>query len=160
MELRKAVLGAGLALAAVACQSNSPSTETPAAGTTEAAGATMLSAGTWRGVLSAQGQEIPFLFDVATDGGKPTVTLRNGEERLKLDEITTAGDSTTIRLGVFDAALVVRADGADKLKGTWVKYDGKEPYRVDVMNALRVLRDKGIPGLTAALAAGEALPSE
>jgi thiol-disulfide isomerase/thioredoxin len=130
IELRKAVLGAGLALAAVACQSNSPSTETPAAGTTEAAGATMLSAGTWRGVLSAQGQEIPFLFDVATDGGKPTVTLRNGEERLKLDEITTAGDSTTIRLGVFDAALVVRADGADKLKGTWVKYDGKEPYRV------------------------------
>ncbi|RSK42201.1 TlpA disulfide reductase family protein [Hymenobacter perfusus] len=129
IEFRKAVLGAGLALAAVACQSNSPSTETPAAGEA-AAGSTTLSAGTWRGVLSAQGQEIPFLFDVNTDGGKPTVTLRNGEERLKLDEISSAGDSTTIRLGVFDAALVVQTDGADKLKGTWVKYDGKEPYRV------------------------------
>lgn len=122
---RKAVAGAGLALAVVACQSNS-SSENQVATTA----ATPLTAGTWRGVLSAQGQEIPFLFDVATNGGKPTVTLRNGEERLKLDEISTAGDSTTIRLGVFDAALVVRADGADKLKGTWVKYDGKEPYRV------------------------------
>ncbi|WBO85300.1 TlpA disulfide reductase family protein [Hymenobacter yonginensis] len=131
IDIRKAVLGAGLALAAAACQPNSSTSENQAA--TEAgsaAAASALSAGTWRGVLSAQGQEIPFLFDVNTDGGKPTVTLRNGEERLKLDEISAAGDSTTIRLGVFDAALVVRADGADKLKGTWVKYDGKEPYRV------------------------------
>ena len=131
IAFRKAVTGAGLALAAVACQSNSTTSENQAA--SDAAGsnaATALSAGTWRGILSAQGQEIPFLFDVAQDGGKPTVTLRNGEERLKLDEISTAGDSTTIRLGVFDAALVVRPDGTDKLKGAWVKYDGKEPYRV------------------------------
>jgi thiol-disulfide isomerase/thioredoxin len=91
-----------------------------------------LKPGIWRGVLSAQGQEIPFLFDVNTvdNGQKPTVTLRNGAERLTLDEIMTAGDSTTIRLGVFDAALVVRADGTGKMKGAWVKYDGKEPYRV------------------------------
>ncbi|MCC3160829.1 TlpA family protein disulfide reductase [Hymenobacter sp. 15J16-1T3B] len=88
-----------------------------------------LSAGSWRGVLKAQGQEIPFLFDVNEEGGKPTVTLRNGDERLKLDEITTAGDSTTIRLGVFDAALVVYAHGPN-LEGAWVKYDAKEPYRL------------------------------
>ncbi|ALD22697.1 alkyl hydroperoxide reductase [Hymenobacter sp. DG25A] len=81
-------------------------------------------------MLSTQGQQIPFLFEVSQSGGKPIVTLRNGEEKLKLDEITTAGDSMTIRMGVFDAALVVRQDGADKLKGAWVKYDGKEPYRV------------------------------
>ncbi|RTQ45392.1 TlpA family protein disulfide reductase [Hymenobacter gummosus] len=113
-----------------ACNSGGDKNATASEGGPEAAAGPALTAGTWRGVLSAQGQEIPFLFDVATDGGKPTVTLRNGEERLKLDEITTAGDSTTIRLGVFDAALVVRADGADKLKGAWVKYDAKEPYRV------------------------------
>ena len=81
-------------------------------------------------MLALQVQQLPFLFDVATDGGRPTVTLRNGEERLKLDEITTAGDSTTIKLGVFDAALVVRADGEGKLTGAWVKYDAGKPYRV------------------------------
>jgi thiol-disulfide isomerase/thioredoxin len=133
-SFRKAIAGAGLALAAVACQSNSTSSETANRETGPEADALAAGPkpGTWRGVLSAQGQEIPFLFDVSTtdNGQKPTVTLRNGEERLKLDEITTAGDSTTIRLGVFDAALVVRADGPDKLKGAWVKYDGKEPYRV------------------------------
>lgn len=123
---QKVFIGASLTLLVAACGTGSSSDNQAATG----GAATLLTAGTWRGVLSAQGQEIPFLFDVATDGGKPTVTLRNGEERLKLDEITTAGDSTTIRLGVFDAALVVRADGNDKLKGAWVKYDAKDPYRV------------------------------
>ncbi|SHJ02554.1 Peroxiredoxin [Hymenobacter daecheongensis DSM 21074] len=130
LSVRPLLAGLSLSLAVGACQSDKKA-ETAATGNPAAAAADMvLTAGPWRGVLSAQGQEIPFLFDVADADGKPTVTLRNGEERLKLDEITTAGDSTTIRLGVFDAALVVRADGADKVKGAWVKYDGKEPYRV------------------------------
>lgn len=128
--LRKALTGAGFALAIAACQSNSTTETGAASGTADAGASSPLTAGTWRGVLSTQGQEIPFLFDVATDGGQPTVTLRNGEERLKLDEITTAGDSTTIKLGVFDAALVVRANGEGQLKGAWVKYDAGKPYRV------------------------------
>ncbi|WP_152560118.1 hypothetical protein [Hymenobacter sp. IS2118] len=94
----------------------------------------MLTPGPWRGVLATQGQEIPFLFEVKTEAGKPVVYLINkgldGEERLRCEEISSAGDSTTIRLHTFDAALVVRADGKDKLKGTWVKYDTKDPYRV------------------------------
>ncbi|MCB2408147.1 peroxiredoxin family protein [Hymenobacter lucidus] len=129
-SFRPVAASLSLALLLGSCQPNSKPETAAGGGDLMEVGSSTLSAGTWRGVLSAQGQEIPFLFDVAQDGGKPTVTLRNGEERLKLDEISTAGDSTTIRLGVFDAALVVRADGADKLKGTWVKYDGKEPYRV------------------------------
>jgi hypothetical protein len=36
----------------------------------------------------------------------------------------------------------------------------KDEYRSDVMRALQILRDKGLPGLAAALAAGEALPSQ
>ncbi|NBO56663.1 MAG: hypothetical protein EBU84_19190, partial [Actinobacteria bacterium] len=34
------------------------------------------------------------------------------------------------------------------------------PVREDLMNLLKVLRDKGLPGLAAALAAGEALPAQ
>ncbi|MBC6607400.1 TlpA family protein disulfide reductase [Hymenobacter sp. BT188] len=122
-------LATALLLSLGACQSNSSSEKT-AAVQNESGAASALKPGTWRAVLSTQGQEIPFLFDVEAVGGKSVVYLRNGEERLKLDEITTAGDSTTITLGVFDAALVVRADGEGKLKGAWVKYDAPEPYRV------------------------------
>ncbi|MBD2722280.1 peroxiredoxin family protein [Hymenobacter armeniacus] len=120
---------AAVGLAMGACQSNTSTSETAAGGS-----APTLTPGPWRGVLATQGQEIPFLFEVKTEAGKPVVYLinqgLNGEERLRCEEITSAGDSTTIRMHAFDAALVVRADGADKLKGTWVKYDTKDPYRV------------------------------
>ena len=125
---------AALGLSLAACSSNpDSSTEKTAAGGT-AATPPMLTPGPWRGVLATQGQEIPFLFEVKTEAGKPVVYLinkgLNGEERLRCEEISSAGDSTTIRMHAFDAALVVRADGPDKLKGTWVKYDAKDPYRV------------------------------
>jgi hypothetical protein len=36
----------------------------------------------------------------------------------------------------------------------------KDTTRPDLMNLLRVLRDKGIPGVAAGLLAGEAFPAE
>ena len=126
-------LMATAALGLGACSSNSSISET-AATSGSAGAAPVLTPGSWRGALAAQGQEIPFLFEVKTEAGKPVVYLinkgLNGEERLRCEDIKSAGDSTTIRLHAFDAALVVRADGKDKLKGTWVKYDSKTPYRV------------------------------
>ena len=123
-----AALGLGLG----ACQSNTSTSETAA--TSGAAVPPVLTAGPWRGVLATQGQKIPFLFEVKTEAGKPVVYLinkgLNGEERLRCEDIKSAGDSTTIRMHAFDAALVVRADGQGKLKGIWVKYDSKTPYRV------------------------------
>jgi thiol-disulfide isomerase/thioredoxin len=125
------LLGAGLL---AGCNSTPSSTATDAAGTSAAA---LLTPGSWRGELAIQGQQLPFLFEVKTEGGKPVVYLinkgLNGEERLRCDEISAAGDSATIKLHVFDAALVVRADGKDKLKGAWVKYDAKTPYRVPLV---------------------------
>jgi thiol-disulfide isomerase/thioredoxin len=124
---------AAVGLSLGACQSNnSTSSETAAAGSPGAA--PVLTPGPWRGVLATQGQEIPFLFEVKTEAGKPVVYLinkgLNGEERLRCEDIKSAGDSTTIRMHAFDAALVLRADGPNKVKGTWVKYDTKDPYRV------------------------------
>jgi thiol-disulfide isomerase/thioredoxin len=124
---------AALGLLAAACNSTSTGT----AETGAASASALLTPGPWRGELATQGQKIPFLFEVKTEAGKPVVYLinkgLNGEERLRCDEISAAGDSATIRMHVFDAALVVRADGKDKLKGTWVKYDSKTPYRVPLV---------------------------
>ena len=131
MKSTSLFLLAGLGLSLAACSSSTSSSETAAGGS---AAPPVLTPGPWRGALASQGQEIPFLFEVKAEAGKPVVYLinkgLNGEERLRCDDIKSAGDSTTIRLHAFDAALVVRADGADKLKGIWVKYDSKTPYRV------------------------------
>jgi thiol-disulfide isomerase/thioredoxin len=126
------LLGAALL---AGCHSATTDTAQSDAGTMSAAA--LLTPGPWRGELAIQGQQLPFLFEVKTEAGKPVVYLinkgLNGEERLRCDEISAAGDSATIRLHVFDAALVVRADGKDKLKGAWVKYDAKTPYRVPLV---------------------------
>jgi thiol-disulfide isomerase/thioredoxin len=125
------LLGAGLL---AGCHSG---TTTGTTETTATSAAALLTPGPWRGELAIQGQQLPFLFEVKTEAGKPVVYLinkgLNGEERLRCDEISAAGDSVSIRLHVFDAALVVRADGKEKLKGTWVKYDAKTPYRVPLV---------------------------
>jgi thiol-disulfide isomerase/thioredoxin len=134
IPLLRLLATATLGLVFFGCSSNNSTSETAAAG--GAAGAPVLTPGPWRGVLAIQGQEIPFLFEVKTEADKPVVYLinkgLNGEERLRCEDIKSAGDSTTIRLHAFDAALVVRADGQGKLKGTWVKYDSQTPYRVPV----------------------------
>ena len=128
---------AGAVLSLAGCQEKSTKTGTAATAATSAAA--LLTPGPWRGELAAQGQKIPFLFEVKTEAGQPVVYLinkgLNGEERLRCPEISAAGDSATIKLHVFDAALVVRADGAGKLKGAWVKYDAKGPYRVPLVAA-------------------------
>ena len=124
-------------LAATLLAGCNSSTTSSTAETVAVSAASLLTPGPWRGELATQGQQIPFLFEVKTEANKPVVYLinkgLNGEERLRCDEIAAAGDSVTIRLHVFDAALVVRAAGKDKLKGTWVKYDSKTPYRVPLV---------------------------
>jgi thiol-disulfide isomerase/thioredoxin len=134
MKLVRTTL-AGVLGAALLAGCSSPSTSGSAENKTVSA-ATVLTPGPWHGELASQGQTIPFLFEVKTEANKPVVYLinkgLNGEERLRCEEISAAGDSVTIRMHVFDAALVMRADGKDKLKGTWVKYDSKTPYRVPV----------------------------
>jgi thiol-disulfide isomerase/thioredoxin len=133
--VRYALAGALGATLLAGCNSPSTSGGTEKGASTSAAA--LLTPGPWRGELATQGQTIPFLFDVKMEAGKPVVYLLNkglnGEERLRCEEISAAGDSVTIRMHVFDAALVVRADGKDKLKGTWVKYDSKTPYRVPLV---------------------------
>ena len=126
---------AGAVVSLAGCQGNSTKTKSATSGNTSAAA--LLTPGPWRGELAAQGQKIPFSFEVKIEAGQPVVYLinkgLNGEERLRCPEISAAGDSATIKLHVFDAALVVRADGAGKLKGAWVKYDAKGPYRVPLV---------------------------
>jgi thiol-disulfide isomerase/thioredoxin len=80
-----------------------------------------LKAGTWRGVLHMQDQELPFTFRVTNDSGKYKAYLQNAGEEILLDEITITGDTVEMMLHIFDASLKAKLDG-DKLSGTFVKY--------------------------------------
>jgi thiol-disulfide isomerase/thioredoxin len=59
--------------------------------------------GTWRAVLELQGQELPFTFDLEKKDGQYVAWIRNGQERLYLDEVYLTADSVTMNVHIFDA---------------------------------------------------------
>lgn len=62
--------------------------------------------GIWRGELAVSGdRKAPFLFDVKKEAGSATVTLINGEERVKLPGVTFHGDTLVIPIVAYDAVI-------------------------------------------------------
>ncbi|MGC4023547.1 MAG: TlpA disulfide reductase family protein [Cyclobacteriaceae bacterium] len=81
---------------------------------------TELKTGTWRGVIDCQGHDLPFTFDVSKRNDSLLVYLKNGSEKILLDEVSIFGDSVKMILHIFDAELRAKIDG-NSLKGTFVK---------------------------------------
>jgi thiol-disulfide isomerase/thioredoxin len=79
-----------------------------------------LPTGLWRGVISLQGQELPFGLEITKSAAGYQAYLLNADEKILLDEISIAGDSVRLVMHVFDAALVARFDDT-RLTGTFVK---------------------------------------
>ena len=75
-----------------------------------------------------QGKELPFNFTVDSIAGGITVTLRNAEERLLLNEVRMEGDTVSIVMHIFDAELRGKVTG-DSLNGFFVKNHEKN-YRL------------------------------
>ncbi len=90
-----------------------------------------LKAGTWRGVIDCQGNELAFTFDVAKKNDSVEVYIKNGQEKILLDEVAVFGDSVKMVMHIFDAELRAKIDG-NKLVGTFVKNyapEANQPFR-------------------------------
>lgn len=78
--------------------------------------------GVWRGALiTKSGEEIPFNFEVKDSVNNYAITIRNGDERFKIDQITRTGDSLHIKMPLYNSeinAVILE----DKLDGVWVKH--------------------------------------
>ena len=81
---------------------------------------TELKTGTWRGVIDCQGHELPFTFDVIKHNDSLLVDIKNGPEKIRLDEVSVFGDSVIMVMHIFDAEIRAKID-VDKLTGTFVK---------------------------------------
>ncbi|MCJ8208270.1 TlpA family protein disulfide reductase [Mucilaginibacter sp. RS28] len=86
---------------------------------------TRLQNGTWRGVLATQsGAEIPFNFEVKDTAGHQQVSIINGSEHFKVNDVKTKGDSVIITMPLFDSEFRLKAE-AGSLKGNWIKHLGE-----------------------------------
>lgn len=88
--------------------------------------------GIYRGVLildEEENIELPFNFEVKYKWRKPVITIKNGEERIKVDEIKIKGDSVFIKMPVFDTEFRCIKKGND-LEGTWINHYRKDKNKI------------------------------
>lgn len=79
--------------------------------------------GTWRAVVSMQGQELPFTFTLTKEQEQYTAVIRNAEEKLLLDDVRLEGDTLVMLMHIFDAQIRAKVMG-DQLSGVFIKnYD-------------------------------------
>jgi len=69
--------------------------------------------------------ELPFNFEVAYKKKKPNIIIKNGDERIVIDEIKISGDSVKIKMPVFDTEFKCVLKGND-LEGIWINNYRKE----------------------------------
>jgi thiol-disulfide isomerase/thioredoxin len=75
-----------------------------------------LKTGVWRGLIEMQGQQLPFNFEVVKTDSGFNAYLKNGTEKIVLDEVSVIGDSLKMVLHIFDAELKAKI-GDDRLSG-------------------------------------------
>ncbi|MDO9000418.1 TlpA disulfide reductase family protein [Sediminibacterium sp.] len=81
-----------------------------------------LKEGSYRAVLilnEEKGIELPFNFDVKYKGKKPTIIIKNADERIVVNEITIKGDSVNFKMPVFDTEFKTVFVN-DNLEGLWI----------------------------------------
>lgn len=85
----------------------------------------VLHTGIWRGVISLKEAELPFNFKVQgeSNGVQKNYFLEiiNGEEKIRVDEISIRGDSIFIRMPVFDSEFRLRFESG-KMNGLYVNH--------------------------------------
>lgn len=76
--------------------------------------------GQWQGIIEYVNGEVPFSFTVENKSGKLVFTIKNGVERIQIDDATLDGDSIRIPLKPFDAWLKAKVE-RHTMVGFWRK---------------------------------------
>jgi len=89
--------------------------------------------GTWRGTLSIQGKELPFVFEVEQNPTGYVFIIHNATERIRLDSMRITGDSVEIYFPIFDASIKF-APHKDRLNGFFTihyAHNYRVPFRAE-----------------------------
>lgn len=81
--------------------------------------------GQWRAAIDRpDGNQIIFNFDVVDSVGRTYLYVRNAEERLVVDEVSTKGDSLLFQMPFFQSSFRARITPVGNLSGIWIKEYG------------------------------------
>lgn len=113
--------------------------------------AQQLKMGIWQGILTLNAEEkieLPFNFETKKQGKKNVLIIRNGEERIVVDELKLNKDSLNFKMPVFDSEFKTKNYG-DSLVGVWINYARKDkniiPFKAYFGKSQRFNRSIGKP---------------
>ncbi|MBC7758499.1 MAG: TlpA family protein disulfide reductase [Phormidesmis sp. FL-bin-119] len=79
-----------------------------------------MNGGIWRATLkTSSAAEIPFNFELVDSSGTKYLKIINGEERLRVDEVSFSSDSVFIKMPLFDSEIRAKNQG-NILSGQWI----------------------------------------
>lgn len=85
--------------------------------------------GTWYGEFSlSESDRLPFLFEIKKSKKKYLFIIKNGEERIQLNNITQVKDSLYIPFPAFDSEFRIQIKNKTELQGNWHNYAKKGNY--------------------------------
>ncbi|RYE27063.1 MAG: TlpA family protein disulfide reductase, partial [Sphingobacteriaceae bacterium] len=80
--------------------------------------------GIWLAKLkTTSGAEIPFNFELKDSSGTKLLTIINGKEKFKVNDVKVLGDSVLIKMPLFDSEIRAALKG-NSLDGNWVRHLG------------------------------------
>jgi peroxiredoxin len=84
-----------------------------------------LPSGMWRGVLkTAAGADLPFNFEAKDTAGRQQLVILNANERFKVTDVKTVGDSVFIKMPLFDSEFKLKQQSG-QLTGQWIRHLGE-----------------------------------
>ncbi len=92
--------------------------------------------GMWRATLkTSSGAEIPFNFEVIDSADQKFLDVINGDERFRVNEISTVSDSIFIQMPLFDSEIRAKIKNGS-LRGQWIKQfaDSSEVMMIEAKN--------------------------
>jgi len=81
---------------------------------------TKLKTGFWRGEITIQKQQLPFVLEVLKDKNNYTINLHDGDNIIKLNEVSIKNDSIFFTMHIFDANIKAKIND-NSLTGVYTK---------------------------------------
>lgn len=81
---------------------------------------TSLKDGFWRGEITIQKQQIPFVFEIMNSNDEYKINIHDGDNIIELDEVTVVNDSLFFALHIFDIDVKAKIEETT-LNGTYTK---------------------------------------
>ncbi|MFB0938078.1 MAG: peroxiredoxin [Candidatus Azotimanducaceae bacterium] len=81
---------------------------------------TELKTGFWKGEITAQEQQLPFIFEINKEQENFKINLHDGDNIIELNEVTVKNDSVFFTMHIFDIDVKAKING-NSLQGTYTK---------------------------------------